>query len=302
MKRIKFCNSNLNWIAIAIALLTAISVSSKGQSYSFRIDQSGKGKQSIILIPGLTCDGAVWNDAVASLNKDYTCHVITLPGFAGQTPIDVTDGFTPKMRDEIIQYVKDKKLKESILIGHSLGGFLALDLMSTAPELFSKAVIVDGLPFLATIQNPYATEESMKEAAKNMIAANQNIPAEQYAEQQRMYLHSMITDETNIDQAMEWGMASDRTTVNQAMYELYTTDLRDDIAVIKKPVLVLGAYIAYKDYGVTKEMTMTNFENQFKNLDGVKIVLSDKGKHFIMWDDPEFFMKQTTEFLVDKKG
>ncbi|SHK29636.1 Pimeloyl-ACP methyl ester carboxylesterase [Reichenbachiella agariperforans] len=284
------------WIAVLIGIFTALSSVSKAQDYSFRIDLSGQG-QDILLIPGLTCDGAVWDATVSELQQNYTCHVITLPGFAEQPAIDVSEGFTPQMSSELIRYVQENQLNQPIVIGHSLGGFLALDMLSQEPELFSKAVIVDALPFLAKIQNPQATEESMKPAAKNMIAAQQNTPPEQYAEQQRMYLRSMITDEANIDTAMQWGAASDRSTVGQAMYDLYTTDLRDDIAQINKPVLVLGAYIAYLQYGVTKEMTLTNFQNQYSELKGVQISLSDKGKHFIMWDDPDFFMQQTTDFL-----
>ncbi|PIB34103.1 hypothetical protein BFP72_01010 [Reichenbachiella sp. 5M10] len=284
------------WIAVLIGIFTALSSVSKAQDYSFRIDLSGQG-QDILFIPGLACDGAVWDAAVSQFQQNYTCHVITLPGFAGQPAIDLSEGFTPQISDELIRYVRDNQLRQPIVIGHSLGGFLALDILSREPELFSKAVIVDALPFLAKIQNPQATEESMKPAAKNMITAQQNIPPEQYAEQQRMYLHSMITDEANIDTAMQWGAASDRSTVGQAMYDLYTTDLRDDIAQINKPVLVLGAYIAYLQYGVTKEMTLTNFQNQYSELEDVQIVLSDQGKHFIMWDDPMFFVQQTTDFL-----
>ncbi|MCV9388882.1 alpha/beta fold hydrolase [Reichenbachiella ulvae] len=295
------CNQNplTPWIAILIGLLTAISVSSNGQSansLSFEVEVTGQGPD-LIFIPGLTCDGAVWDETAAKLSNSYTCHVITLPGFAGKEAIDVSEGFCPKMSTEIITYAQG--LDHPSIIGHSLGGFLALDMLSKEPALFDRAIIVDGLPFLAAVTNPYATEESMKEASKAIIAAQAQMSEEQFVQQQRSTLQTMITAEEDIETAMQWGLASDRATVNQAMYELYTTDLRDEMSQVKTPVLVLGAYIAYKQYGVTKEMTMKNFESQFALLEEVKIELSDKGKHFIMWDDPEFFMQQTEAFLSD---
>ena len=47
-----------------------------------RVEVTGKGKP-MVLIPGLTCGGDVWNDAVAHYSRSYQCHVVTLGGFAG---------------------------------------------------------------------------------------------------------------------------------------------------------------------------------------------------------------------------
>lgn len=301
MKKLTLCNSKFYWVAIIIGILTAVSVSSKAQNYSFKVEKTGNG-QDILLIPGVTCSGDVWNQTVSELSQNYKCHVVTLPGFAGQPAIDVSNGFTSKMTEELLSYVMDNKLKNPIVIGHSLGGFLALDMMSIKPDLFEKGIIVDGLPFLATIMNPMATEESMKQVAKGMIAAGNNQTPDQFMAQQRQILGSMITDEVNIETALNWGAASDKATIDQAMYDLYTTDLRDDISKIKTRVLVLGAYIAYKNFGVTKEMTLANFTSQYQKLEGVQIELSDIGKHFIMWDDPTFFLSQTNAFLSGKEA
>ncbi|NVK85390.1 MAG: hypothetical protein HWE21_13785, partial [Cytophagia bacterium] len=47
----------------------------------------GKG-QPMIMIPGLTCDGAVWDTTIEALGNKYQYHVLTLPGFAGQAPLE----------------------------------------------------------------------------------------------------------------------------------------------------------------------------------------------------------------------
>src|SRR5882672_4350592 len=82
---------------------------------SFTVDVVGKGKQSVILIPGLTCPGEVWNETVEQFKGKYNCHIITLPGFAGQ-PAVTHDLFLKSMRDEIIQYIKTNKLRKVILV------------------------------------------------------------------------------------------------------------------------------------------------------------------------------------------
>ncbi|WP_197070533.1 alpha/beta fold hydrolase [Hymenobacter sp. DG25B] len=52
---------------------------------SFTVRVVGKG-QPVLLIPGLTCPGAVWDETVARYQSRYQCHVISLAGFGGVAP------------------------------------------------------------------------------------------------------------------------------------------------------------------------------------------------------------------------
>jgi N-formylmaleamate deformylase len=293
----KHNKKNLLLVAgIALMLFIGYDLTAKS-SPSFSVDVVGKGKKSIILIPGLTCPGAVWNETVEQLKKDYKCHVITLPGFAGKDPIQ-TDQFLSTMRDEIVQYIKDEKLKKPIIIGHSLGGFLALWISSTNPDLVSLNIIVDSLPFLGATQNPAATSESAKPMAENMRKMMANATPEQVKASQKMFLPGMINNKEKYELVSKWGVDSHSPTVAQAMYELQVTDLRANLSTIKAPTLVLGAWIAYKDYGMTRDMIQKTFDNQYEKLPNKKIVLSDIGKHFLMYDDTEWFMKNCTDFIT----
>jgi N-formylmaleamate deformylase len=287
---------NLLLIAgIVVVLFIGYDLAAKAAP-SFSVDVVGNGKKSIILIPGLTCPGAVWNETVEQLKKDYKCHLISLPGFAGKACIQ-TDQFLLTMRDEIVQYIKDEKLKKPIIIGHSLGGFLALWISSTNPDLVSVNIIVDSLPFLGATQNPQATSESAKPMAENMRKMMANATPEQVKASQKMFLPGMINNKDKYELVSKWGVDSHSPTVAQAMFELQVTDLRSDVSTIKTPTLVLGAWIAYKQYGMTKEMIQKTFDTQYEKLPNKKIVLSDVGKHFLMYDDTEWFMKNCIDFI-----
>lgn len=276
----------------------AVAITTQAQNYSFDVQVSGKG-QPILLIPGLASHGSVWDETVQVLSKNYECHIVTLPGFAGQPPLE-GETFLKPVGDELVSYLKDQKLKNAIVIGHSLGGFLTLYIGSEAPDQVEKLVVVDGLPFMAALQNANATEETMKEQAKMMKAFMENQSPEQYEAMQPTMLKTMITSQEHIDIAMDWGRKSDGATVAQAMYELYTTDLRQELAVIKAPTLVLGAWYGYKDYGTTKEDVIKNYTAQFVNHTNYRLEVAETAKHFIMWDDPEFFISQVTNFLDEK--
>jgi N-formylmaleamate deformylase len=286
-----------------LCLLAFVTVSSHayGQSvYSFKVDITGKGKQSLIFIPGLTCPGAVWDETLSQLKGKYSCHVLTLPGFAGQ-PAVVREQYLASLRNEIISYIHTNRLKNVTIVGHSLGGFLGLYIASTEPDLISSMIIVDSLPFMGAIQNPAATEESARPMAEKMRVQMANASREQVKESQKYFLPGMVDNMEQREIISQWGVESDARTVAQAMYELQTTDLRENIARVKCPVLVMGAWVAYKQYGATKESTAKIFEAQYAKMESKKIILSDVGKHFLMYDDPQWFYTNINEFLNNPK-
>lgn len=286
--------------SIFIALLFTFQVVLYAQQskteHPIRITVKGQGKP-VIFIPGLGCSGDVWNETMERLYANYECHIINLPGFAGEKPISLKEGYLPAVKNKLIHYIQSNLKEKPMVIGHSLGGFLSLLISAENDQLFSKIIIVDSYPFLSAIYNPEATEDNVKSQAfmmKNAITASND---SLFVVQQSMTLNTMISDQEKIQLALQWSLKSDRETLGQAMYELMTTDLRDQLKNIQTPVLVLGSWIAGKDFGITKELTKAIFENQYANAPNVQIKISDAGRHFLMWDDFDWFIQEITNFL-----
>src|SRR5690606_9878809 len=92
------------------------------QYTAFTVRVVGQGPP-VLLIPGLSCDGSVWDATVEHLHSKYQCHVFSLAGFAG-TPA-VEPPFLSQVHKQIVHYVKAEKLDHPSIIGHSLGGTMA---------------------------------------------------------------------------------------------------------------------------------------------------------------------------------
>jgi len=268
----------------------------QASEYSFHVTVEGSG-QPIILIPGLSSHGSVWNETVAKYKGNFQTHVITLPGFAGVKPMDLSSGFLVPIKEELLNYIEDNSLNKPIVIGHSLGGFMAMLMAIDKPDGFDKIVLVDSAPFFSALQNPMATVESAKAMADMTRKQMQGQSKEMLSASLDMMLPAMILDKQNIEIVKNWGLNSDGPTVGLAMYELMTTDLRDKIAVIESPVMLLGAWVAYKNYGATHESVESNYSNQYSKVKDFQIHLTDVGQHFIMWDDAEFYFKNLNKFL-----
>ncbi|TGE29439.1 alpha/beta fold hydrolase [Hymenobacter metallicola] len=261
---------------------------------SFTVKVVGKGRP-MLLIPGLTCPGAVWDETLAHYQKQYQCHVVSLAGFGGQPAAATTSAFLQGVRDQLLTYINTQKLDKPVVVGHSLGGFMALWMSATQPEAVGPLVIVDSLPFMAAIQNPNLTAEAAKPMAEGM--RQQMSKGKMPMAAQRQMVSSLVTDSARVTQVARWGAASDPATVAQAMYDMMTTDLRQDVARIQQPTLVLGAWAAYKPYGSTKESTRAIFAQQFAKLPQHRIEMSEAGRHFLMYDDSQWFFAQTDAFL-----
>jgi pimeloyl-ACP methyl ester carboxylesterase len=282
------------WIVLAIAIFVQSGMAQSKRSFDVEVSGSG---HPIILIPGLSSAGSTWDDTVEHYKDRFECHVLTLAGFAGRPPIDAP--LLDTVAKDLLAYVREKKLDHPVIIGHSLGGYLALKLASEEPDLFGRIVIVDALPFFAGASNPNITLEAAQQMAESMRKQMLSGSAQASGFSPEQMAATMATKPADVARIAAWTRQSDVRTVAGVMYELFSTDLREKIAAIRVPTLVLGTWIAYKDYA-TREQIESNFRRQFAKLPNYKLVLFDHARHFLMWDDPEMFYREVDDFLAGK--
>lgn len=284
--------------AAAVAIATALGVShSRAATVEFRdlkVDVVGSGRP-VLMIPGLNSAASTWTDTCAALQPQVQCHIVQLPGFAG-APAVKTDAFLDGMRDRLLAYLDDRQLKQPVVMGHSLGGVLALKMAAEKPGRVERLVIVDSLPFLAGLRG--MTPEVAKGAAAAMRQQMLNSTKEQWEAGARQGAMGMSRNPANNERVAGWSLASDRATSAQAMSELWGEDLRPLLPKITTPTLVLGAWAAYEPMGATMDSTRKVFEGQHAGLAGAKVAMSQRGFHFLMWDDPEWLVGEVKGFLT----
>lgn len=261
-----------------------------------QVEVVGKGRP-LLMIPGLNSSAEVWRETCLAL-KDAQCHLVQLPGFAGAAPADPRPAeFLPAMRRQLLAYLHDGHLGPVVVIGHSLGGLLGLQMAQAEPKAVSALVVVDALPFLPAARDPNATVERARpmadELRKGMLATD----AVQWQAQLKAGLAGMTRDPQRRAELVRWGETSDRQTTADAMHAVMTTDLRASIASISAPTLVLGSWAGYQPMGATEERTLAVFRTQYAELQGVQIAMSAQGFHFLMWDDPRWLQGQVQAFL-----
>lgn len=262
---------------------------------AFAVTTTGAGRP-MILIPGLMSSGAVWDATVAHFSGRYECRVLTLAGFAGQAPLAARDPFLPRLRDEIVAYIRREKLERPILVGHSLGGFLALSVAAAAPDLVGPVVAVDGLPFLPALFDPAASAAASAGPAARLREVYGGLDGAGLAAQARMSLASMMKSPAGLDKAAAWAAISDPATVGQAIYEMMTTDLRGALGALRSPLLLVGAAGFARD-AASRERLAAAYAAQVAAAPEKKVLMAEQALHFVMWDDPDFLAAAIDRFL-----
>lgn len=104
-------------------------------------------------------------------------------------------GWLRTQREAIVAYARARHLEKPVIVGHSLGGFLALWIAAEHPELPGAVVNVDGMPFFGVLMNPNATRETMRPMAGQMRAMMLSPGArENYMRMQDVQVRMMARD------------------------------------------------------------------------------------------------------------
>ena len=243
---------------------------------AFHAVVKGHGRP-VILIPGLGCPGEVWDGLVDHLGEeDYETHVLTLAGFAGNDAI--SEPLSAAVRRDLTRYIRSRHLKDPVIVGHSMGGFIVYWIASYHPELIGAAIVVDAGPALS----------GDLEEAKQLRARYKHATDEEFAGSMRAAFMSMTSQPKKMQPVIERVTQSDRRAIGDAIYEMITTDLTDVVKEIKAPVLVIAA-----DGGLQGRI-----RSQIETIPDHEMIVLPHAHHFVMFDDPDGFYKTIDKFLA----
>lgn len=274
---------------VIIALLFSslcVNIFAQTKSYPFEVIKTGKGKQAILFIPGFASSGEVWNETKTAFEKDFTCYTLTMAGFAGAKPHPSPSFENWKVG--IATYIKTNKIEKPIVIGHSMGGGLALALAADYPDLIAKIVVVDALPCLAALNNVSFKSKENNDCSP-MVAQMTAMNETQFYEMQKQAMPRLLQDASKLEMVIDWSVKSDRKTFAQMYCDFFNTDLRERISTVKCPSLILleSNFINLKPA----------IEEQYKNLKTANFQYANKGLHFIMYDDKDWYLMQLNNFI-----
>tara|TARA_R110002012_G_scaffold301838_3_gene502453 strand:- start:731 stop:1576 length:846 start_codon:yes stop_codon:yes gene_type:complete len=277
-------------ISLFVALCLSVLVLASDDQKAIQVEVSGFG-QPILFLPGFTVPGEIWNPTVDQLKNKYQCHVVTLAGFGSMESIEFP--WLPKVNESLENYIIDNKLEDVIIIGHSLGGTIATWLASRENSKISQLILVDALPAAGALMFPDFNPDNLSYHSpfnKQQLEMSQE-NFEQMATGMSM---GMCTNSAAQTQIKNWILAADRKTYVYGYTDYLKLDMREDLSKINVPVIILAAALPYGE-----DMSRNTYETQYKNLKEYHLIISKDSAHFIMLDQPDWFMSQILKALAE---
>jgi len=257
------------------------------------VEVIGQGPD-VIFLHGYASTREVWRPVAERLSGSYRVHLVQMAGFAGAPWTHGEGPYLQPMLDEVARYAGT--LNKPAFIGHSMGGLSGVMLAQQQPDLLSKVMTVDSLPFFGALMDPSATAESVRPMAEQMRAVIRSAPAFLFRAQQQQTAVSMTLTEERRAEIVIASDGSDRQALATAIAELMTTDVRPVLAQITTPVWAVYAVDRSAAYGA---VSPTIWSREYAQLPDVRLEPVENSRHFIMYDQPERLNALIDRFLQE---
>ena len=244
----------------------------------FSVQLRGTGPD-VILIPGLTSGSEVWRGAVAAV-PGYRYHLVHVAGFAGAPARANAQGpVVAPLADEIARYIRDRGLERPAIVGHSMGGTLAMMIAARHPDLAGRIMVVDMLPQPAGLFGGSASSP-LTNSLRNWIRTPGG----------RRLVGSLLTAFSPPESS---NARSDPEVVAQATQELSGMDLSLQLPRIRAPMTVVYA----SPDPQARQVLERDFTAAYAPARRARLVRIDGSGHMVMLDQPARFQAALRQFL-----
>ncbi len=230
----------------------------------------GSGEPAVVLIHGWACDSSYWNAQIEALKATYTVVAVNLAGH-GASEKNRSDWSIGNYGEDVATVVRQLSNRQVVLVGHSMGGAVALEASRRIGDRVIGIIAVDslksiGVPRLA----PREINRQLAPFRENFIEATRN------------YVTGTMFEkgaDPVLMQKVAYDMSLEPPAVGVAsLQSLLTLDFATVLPDIHVPVLAINS-----DLGPTDEARIRKF------LPGFKADVLDHTGHFLMMEAPQRF-------------
>jgi pimeloyl-ACP methyl ester carboxylesterase len=220
----------------------------------------------IVLLHGLSGSHRWWLPVLEHFAARYSVHMPELVGFGGSRPARAQPSI-PEAAELVLEWLDVIDIERCALVGHSMGGQIAIHIAARAPDRLSHLVLVSA----AGIPRPVSVSEAARFVAEI-------VPPRAWGE--LSFLPVIALD----------AMRSGPLTILQAARNIIRTDVRPLLSHVSVPTLIV--------WGSADPLTPVAHGQQMQQaISGAKLVVIDGAAHVPMVDRPREFASVVTAFI-----
>jgi pimeloyl-ACP methyl ester carboxylesterase len=260
----------------------------------------GKGPSTLVFIHGLGSFIPAWEHNIVQLKKHFRCLALDLPGHGNSVRGD--HPFSIYYYAEVVaSFVQQLKLKNVILVGHSMGGQISVIFSIRYPSLLNKLVLAAP----AGIEKFTPSEVQMMKSFWNMMDLG-NAGSWQWSAglKNNFYRSSVLADKISADMinVMQSGNRAEFMKMMQlSMWGILDEPVDEMLHLISVPVLLV---FGEKDVLIPNPYLHSYSTEQLAReavgkIPGAELLMIPNCGHYVQYENPEEFNRALHEFAKD---
>lgn len=262
-----------------------------------RVDHYGTaGRTPIIFIPALFCGASQWQRQIEALSDRYDIYALTLPGFDAR-PRDTGGNLMSRATADISALIRSRHLDHPIIVGHSLGGTLAvLFAVHRSMEVRGIVAVEGGYPVAPT---PERREQSLRDATAPYRGVHRSAFGDSLGERMLQYV---ITSKSDADSVQAQAARSDPAAVVDWMSEAFRLDLTQQLEEITVPLMEIVPFDSkidpYQGFATLVEKGGA-YRSFLGHAPHGSLIMIENSRHFVMIDQPGAFDRALYRAIED---
>ena len=200
--------------------------------------REGRGEYEMVLIHGLGASSEIWNGMIPYLSGTFKVWTFELSGHGKTQPI--LDPTIEKEADRLGAFLKENDIVFPTLVGHGMGGMVALQFSLDHPADVHRLVMIDAAP------KQLATQEQKKEVALALVNNYDEFIFNRYS--------SMSPDPDITEQIVDMALRTDRVSFTSMLMSSFDYDVTDRLYELTVPLLVVGSELLFPNLDTAKQV------------------------------------------------
>ena len=261
---------------------TKFAKSTDGIKIAYQV--SGSGDTNIVFVHGWACDKTYWKFQVPYFEKQYRVITIDLAGH-GNSGINRNKWSVEQFSDDVLSVIRKLKLKNFILIGHSLGGLVVLEAARKNLRQTQAVIGVDNYRYVPKRKSEEELQKSLDNDTTDFAKKTAAFVPSFFTAKSDSSLVAWVTK----DMASNDPNAAMQTSNSFSRWQNYEflNALQESSNI---PILAINS-----------DRRKTDVDGLRKYDPNLEVIIMEGFGHFIMMEDPERFNKNLQEFILKLK-
>jgi len=232
---------------------------------------SGTDNGEIVLVHTIGSSAEVWHAVATRLKESFRVYVYELPGHGATPPrpgLSIADAAA-----DLERFIDDNNLVYPTVVGHGMGGLIAMSYVFDHPAMVKNLVVIDAAP------RQLADADQKIEISKQLLTNYDQFVAG--------YFMQLSQREDIADRLVDQALRTHQASFTELLMSSFDFDLSEELPLQAVPILVVGSGMLFPDPRTEAVMARLGAIGYASTRNLNYKVIPASG-HFVMLEKPAF--------------